>query len=775
MSSYIYVIDAQTSKPSKNVVKIGSTKKPDKRLKQHSVARDHDAKPLALYRIVEQEASEVDSMLRKDKDRGFVRTCEMHGEGGKEVYELPDLKLLEDWFCRNSIRYRKAVIHESGYTFPDTYTCDPVVTRCWANIFTILGWSVKCTDDILLLDSGSSRILAKVFNAVVHIEDSYHRSYLCEIIRAMKFVNSGTCIIIGLIDEFYPDCRIGYSDTYEPVGIAKDNGNWIIGPYTCDDMAFEIRTIWKDCYRITERLKISGSVCNPEPKSVDKSYPTIYPCLSSTDEKMMIEHIMQEHTMKKYYPTQEDIERYIKCEQLPGMTVSFNSTSFTWTMNGKRHNVGDMPCYVSKSRRVYIWREMGIYHRDNDLPSVIKCGKNVSWHKHGVLHRDYGPAYIDNYSVIWYRNGNPYRVVGQFSDDIMIKILTTRIINILCRLTDIVVNDVLKPSKGQEVIKLFLLRAGATEEEASRIMEAGYEVNSLQQLEIELTRNIMKFVGNIEIVRSNLKNVMIKEALIQIALGDVDISDELVEEMVEYVRLVYDADRCQFADRMKPPEDYINKIIPGRILSENEREWYWTVNGMVHSVNDMPACISKPARKRSKTRPKYIWMKEGAYHRDGDLPAKIMVEKVSWYRDGLRHREDDKPAIMGITIDWYWNGKLYRRVGDRYCDKAEMQDILTFRMIDYISRSVENMNEGTLMSDEGRRLIKLFLLRAGVMEEEASRVSRAKYHKSNSTWHLVQKIIKKLHTNRSVQNYLVRTMTEEALIRTYLDRLNNNM
>ncbi len=62
----------------------------------------------------------------------------------------------------------------------------------------------------------------------------------------------------------------------------------------------------------------------------------------------------------------------------------------------------------------------GDYHRDNDKPAIIYPNElRIWWFKHGLLHRDRGPAIIDNDSgnKWWYKNGirlSKYFIIRRF-------------------------------------------------------------------------------------------------------------------------------------------------------------------------------------------------------------------------------------------------------------------------------------------------------------------------------------------------------------------------
>ena len=116
-------------------------------------------------------------------------------------------------------------------------------------------------------------------------------------------------------------------------------------------------------------------------------------------------------------------------------------------------------------------------------------------------------------------------------------------------------------------------------------------------------------------------------------------------------------------------------------IVDNGKERKTYTNGLLHSIDDKPAFLSKN---------KKVWYKFGEIHRDNDQPAEITAdphyeiinildkyefygylegefEMIScpyqaWYHNGNIHRDNDQPAIItkkGAKI-WVTNGKIHR-------------------------------------------------------------------------------------------------------------------
>lgn len=69
-----------------------------------------------------------------------------------------------------------------------------------------------------------------------------------------------------------------------------------------------------------------------------------------------------------------------------------------------KHRGHDRPAVMS-SDGVQVWYTHGTIHRDGDKPAMIIRG-TVQYLKHGRLHRESGPAVINEYGVKWwYLNG----------------------------------------------------------------------------------------------------------------------------------------------------------------------------------------------------------------------------------------------------------------------------------------------------------------------------------------------------------------------------------
>ena len=81
-----------------------------------------------------------------------------------------------------------------------------------------------------------------------------------------------------------------------------------------------------------------------------------------------------------------------------------------WMKNGKYHRDGDLPAIIRTSGEKEWWRN-GDRHREDDLPAVICYNGDKIWWRNGVIHRDGDfPAIIrTNGEKQWWRNGFPHR------------------------------------------------------------------------------------------------------------------------------------------------------------------------------------------------------------------------------------------------------------------------------------------------------------------------------------------------------------------------------
>lgn len=55
--------------------------------------------------------------------------------------------------------------------------------------------------------------------------------------------------------------------------------------------------------------------------------------------------------------------------------------------------------------------ENDLEHTDNDIPSCVYKGTQ-RWCKHGSLHREEGPSWLDNNEATWFKNGFRHRLDG---------------------------------------------------------------------------------------------------------------------------------------------------------------------------------------------------------------------------------------------------------------------------------------------------------------------------------------------------------------------------
>jgi hypothetical protein len=82
---------------------------------------------------------------------------------------------------------------------------------------------------------------------------------------------------------------------------------------------------------------------------------------------------------------------------------------------------------------------------------------------------------------------------------------------------------------------------------------------------------------------------------------------------------------------------------------------WWTLDGLFHRVEDLPAYICVDGTQE--------WYKNGKFHREGDLPAIIDANGTKkWYNNNVRHREGYLPAVVYSDgkREYYKNG-IYLR------------------------------------------------------------------------------------------------------------------
>ncbi len=88
-----------------------------------------------------------------------------------------------------------------------------------------------------------------------------------------------------------------------------------------------------------------------------------------------------------------------------------------WQKHGVRHR-NDGPAYVAHPTHA-IWYKMGIKHRIGG-PAISTNDGREEWWQNGQLHREDGPAYIEPSGIqIWYIRGQLHRLDGpavMFSD-----------------------------------------------------------------------------------------------------------------------------------------------------------------------------------------------------------------------------------------------------------------------------------------------------------------------------------------------------------------------
>ncbi len=76
-----------------------------------------------------------------------------------------------------------------------------------------------------------------------------------------------------------------------------------------------------------------------------------------------------------------------------------------WYQDDELHRDNDLPSIVNG--RFLQWYRHGKSHRDGDLPAVVYPNGRRVWKKNGIIHRDGGPAIVDdtNYVYEWYQHG----------------------------------------------------------------------------------------------------------------------------------------------------------------------------------------------------------------------------------------------------------------------------------------------------------------------------------------------------------------------------------
>lgn len=68
-------------------------------------------------------------------------------------------------------------------------------------------------------------------------------------------------------------------------------------------------------------------------------------------------------------------------------TCMVNSYSSELCMNDKflRKRIND---YLENKKKRWFMQNIGIPHRDNDMPAIIQINAGENWYQHGRLHRD---------------------------------------------------------------------------------------------------------------------------------------------------------------------------------------------------------------------------------------------------------------------------------------------------------------------------------------------------------------------------------------------------
>lgn len=74
---------------------------------------------------------------------------------------------------------------------------------------------------------------------------------------------------------------------------------------------------------------------------------------------------------------------------------------------------------TTQNNGTMVWRLNGLLHRDGDLPAIWHpdcVDGDGEWYKHGVRHREGGPAEVFGNTKFWYFNGKAHRDFGLPSD-----------------------------------------------------------------------------------------------------------------------------------------------------------------------------------------------------------------------------------------------------------------------------------------------------------------------------------------------------------------------
>ncbi len=134
---------------------------------------------------------------------------------------------------------------------------------------------------------------------------------------------------------------------------------------------------------------------SPEFTRVNKRFREIY---VRNENRLIVSHVGVEQIIYKLFGI------YHRNDDLPAI-IRANGTQ-EWHQYGKIHRDNDLPAiiYADGYRE---WYQYGKCHRDNDLPAVICADGTQEWYQHGKCHRDNDmPAvvYADG-TQEWYQYG----------------------------------------------------------------------------------------------------------------------------------------------------------------------------------------------------------------------------------------------------------------------------------------------------------------------------------------------------------------------------------
>jgi hypothetical protein len=279
---------------------------------------------------------------------------------------------------------------------------------------------------------------------------------------------------------------------------------------------------------------------------------------------------------------------YRECVYLP--TFEYIVQSVWLLPNGNPHSPDANTPAITLEDDHMRWYHNGRLHRDGG-PAIINNdnGKTTQkWYRHGKQHRDDGPATIMSDRKEWWVNGRRYRA-----------------------------ND-----KPQVVIHPF------DPSTKRKIWYRGNNIHRDNDLPAVVSGDVQKWYQHNKLHRDS----------------------DLPAYIFEDVRKWYQHD-----------ELHRDGDLPA-VVDPNFQMWYQ--HGLLHRDNDMPAAVYASGYKK--------WYQCGKLHRGDDLPAVIAGDLQEWYKFGKLHRNsrspdasgslgDDLPAVINkYNKVWYTNGMKHR-------------------------------------------------------------------------------------------------------------------